>query len=80
VRPVGVAAVGAAAPSLRLAAADVGKAWGSGGGRGVVAVCDADEDTFTLAWRAATDALAAAGLPGAAVSAVELPSPMASST
>jgi hydroxymethylglutaryl-CoA synthase len=68
VRPVGVAAVGAAAPSLRLAAADVGKAWGSGGGRGVVAVCDADEDTFTLAWRAATDALAAAGLPGAAVS------------
>ena len=36
-------------------------AWG-GGGRGTVAVCDADEDTLTLAWRAAVDALEAAGV------------------
>ena len=61
-RPVAVLGVGAAAPSLRLAAADVGTAWGSGGGRGTVAVCDADEDTLTLAWRAAGAALEAAGV------------------
>jgi hydroxymethylglutaryl-CoA synthase len=68
VTPVAVLGVGAAAPSLRLAAADVGAAWGSGGGRGTVAVCDSDEDTLTLAWRAATDALEAASLSPAAVS------------
>jgi len=68
VKPVAVLGVGTAAPSLRLAAADVGAAWGSGGGRATVAVCDADEDTLTLAWRAAVDALAAAGVAPAAVS------------
>jgi hydroxymethylglutaryl-CoA synthase len=62
IKPVAVLGVGAAAPSLRLAAKDVGAAWGSGGGRGTVAVCDADEDTLTLAWRAATAALDAAGI------------------
>ncbi len=62
VHPVSLLAVGAAAPSLRLTAADVGAAWGSGGGRGQVAVCDADEDTLTLAFEAAETALAAAGL------------------
>ncbi len=61
-KPVAVLGVGAAAPSLRLAAKDVGAAWGSGGGRGTVAVCDADEDTLTLAWRAARAALDAAGI------------------
>ncbi len=61
-KPVAILGLGAAAPSLRLAAADVGAAWGSGGGRGTVAVCDADEDTLTLAWRAATAALEAAGV------------------
>jgi hydroxymethylglutaryl-CoA synthase len=61
-KPVAILGVGAAAPSLRLAAADVGAAWGSGGGRGSVAVCDADEDTLTLAWRAANAALDAAGI------------------
>ena len=61
-KPVAILGVGAAAPSLRLAAADVGAAWGSGGGRGSVAVCDADEDTLTLAWRAANAALDAAGV------------------
>src|SRR5580700_3336897 len=62
IKPVAVLGVGAVAPSLRLAAKDVGAAWGSGGGRGTVAVCDADEDTLTLAWRAANAALDAAGI------------------
>jgi len=61
-KPVAVLGMGSAAPSLRLAALDVGAAWGSGGGRGTVAVCDADEDTLTLAWRAASTALEAAGV------------------
>jgi len=61
-RPVALLAVGAATPSLRLAAKDVARAWGSGGGRGTVAVCDADEDTLTLAWQAAVHALKAAGV------------------
>jgi len=60
--PVALLGVGAAAPSLRLAAKDVAGAWGSGGGRGTVALCDADEDTLTLAWQAAVRALAAAGV------------------
>lgn len=61
-KPVAILGVGAAAPSLRLAAKDVGAAWGSGGGRGTVAVCDSDEDTLTLAWQAANAALEAAGI------------------
>ena len=65
--PVALLGVGAAAPALRLAAAEVAGAWG-GGGRGTVAVCDADEDTLTLAWRAAIDALEAAGVAAAEVS------------
>jgi 3-hydroxy-3-methylglutaryl CoA synthase/uncharacterized OB-fold protein len=68
VKPVGVLGVGAAAPSLRLAAADVGAAWSAGGGRGTVAVCDADEDSLTLAWRAAVGAMAAAGVQAEEVS------------
>ncbi len=67
-KPVAILGVGAAAPSLRLAASDVGAAWGSGGGRGTVAVCDADEDTLTLAWQAANAALVAAGVTPAEVS------------
>jgi len=59
---VALLGVGAAVPSLRLAAADVGAAWRSGGGRSTVAVCDADEDTLTLAWQAAVQALGAAGV------------------
>jgi hydroxymethylglutaryl-CoA synthase len=54
--------VGAAAPALRLRAADVAAAWGRTGGRGQVAVCAPDEDTLTLAWDAGTAALAAAGV------------------
>jgi hydroxymethylglutaryl-CoA synthase len=57
---VRVLGVGAAAPDLRLAATDVGAAWGRGG-RGQVALCAADEDTLTLAWQAASRAMAAAG-------------------
>ena len=66
---VRVLGVGAAAPELRLSAADVGKAWGRGG-RGEVAVCAADEDTLTLAWQAADRALAAAGVEAGAVDAL----------
>ena len=58
---VRVLGVGAAAPELRLQAADVGAAWGRGG-RGEVAVCAPDEDTLTLGWQAAERALAAAGI------------------
>jgi hydroxymethylglutaryl-CoA synthase len=67
VTPVALLGVGASAPTLRLAATEVAGAWG-GGGRGTVAVCDADEDTLTLAWRAAVDALAAAGVTAADLS------------
>ena len=66
---VRVLGVGAAAPELRLRAADVGAAWGRGG-RGEVAVCAPDEDTLTLAWLAADRALAAAGVEHAAVDAL----------
>ena len=62
-----IVAVGAAAPTLRLTAAEVAAAWGRAGGRGQVAVCAPDEDTLTLAWEAATRALDAAGLDAAAV-------------
>ncbi len=58
---VRVLGVGAATPSLRLAASEVGAAWGRKG-RGQFAVCAPDEDTLTLAWEAATRALDAAGV------------------
>ena len=56
-KPVALLGVGAGTPDpapgrLPTSAA----AWGSGGGRGVVGVCDADEDTLTLAWQAAVEA------------------------
>lgn len=54
-------AVGVAAPSLRLAAADAAAAWGSRPGRGGVAVCAADEDVLTLSWLAVVRALDNAG-------------------
>jgi hydroxymethylglutaryl-CoA synthase len=66
VRPVGLAAVGAAVGALRLTVADIAGAWG-GGGRGQVAMCDADQDTLTLAWEAAVDALDAGSLDAGAV-------------
>jgi hydroxymethylglutaryl-CoA synthase len=59
--------VGAGAPAYRVAAADVAAAWGRKAGRGQAAVCAPDEDTLTLAWDAATAALAAAGVDAAAV-------------
>lgn len=58
----GVAAVGAAAPGLRLSARDVNSSWGRSGGRGQVAVCRSDEDPLTLAWAAAERAMTAGGL------------------
>jgi hydroxymethylglutaryl-CoA synthase len=60
--PVALLGVGAAVPSLRLTAKEAAAAWGGGGGRGTVALCDADEDTLTLAWEAAVRALEAAGV------------------
>jgi hydroxymethylglutaryl-CoA synthase len=60
--PVQILGVGAAAPALRLAAADVGAAWGRSGGKTQVAVCAPDEDPLTLAAEAAASALAAAGI------------------
>lgn len=68
IQPVALLGVGVAAPSLRLAASAVTAAWGRGGGRGTVGVCDADEDTLTLAWRAATEALDASGVDAGALS------------
>lgn len=62
VRPVGVLAVGAAVPSSRLSVSDVAAGWDQRGGKGTLAVCGPDEDTLTLAWAAATEALSAAGL------------------
>jgi hydroxymethylglutaryl-CoA synthase len=66
---VRVLGVGAAAPELRLRAADVGAAWGRGG-RGEAAVCAPDEDTLTLAWQAADRALTAAGIDAGHVDAL----------
>jgi hydroxymethylglutaryl-CoA synthase len=60
--PVSLLAVGAAAPTLRLAAADVAAAWGTNAGKGTAAVCAPDEDALTLAWRAGTRALDAAAI------------------
>lgn len=55
-------AVGAAAPSWRLAAAEVGAAWDRRAGKGQAGVCAPDEDTLTLAAEAAQRALLASGL------------------
>lgn len=59
--PVRILAVGAAAPSLRLPAAEVGAAWGTRAGKGQAAVCAADEDALTLSWLAAVRALRVVG-------------------
>jgi hydroxymethylglutaryl-CoA synthase len=64
-----IVGVGAAAPDLRVSAADIGAAWGRGG-RGQVAVCAPDQDTLTLGWEAASRALAAAGVAADQVDAV----------
>jgi hydroxymethylglutaryl-CoA synthase len=66
---VRVLGVGAAAPALRLAAADIGAAWGRGG-LGRIAACAPDEDTLTLAWDAGSRAIAAAGLEAGQLDAV----------
>ncbi|HUY22851.1 MAG TPA: OB-fold domain-containing protein [Acidimicrobiales bacterium] len=60
IKAVSIMAVGAAAPSLRLPAAEVAAAWGTSGGKGQAAVCAADEDALTLSWLAAVRALATA--------------------
>jgi hydroxymethylglutaryl-CoA synthase len=58
--PVAIVGVGVGVPDRRLDASEVAAAWGRKG-RGQAAVCGPDEDTLTLAWSAAVDALAAAG-------------------
>ena len=59
--PVSVRAVGASLPDLRVDANEIARAWG-GRAKGAVRVCDFDQDALTLAWDAATAALAAANL------------------
>jgi hydroxymethylglutaryl-CoA synthase len=61
--PVRILSVGAAAPALRLPAAEVAAAWGRDpGARGQAGVCAPDEDVLTLAAEAAGRALEASGL------------------
>jgi hydroxymethylglutaryl-CoA synthase len=60
--PVRLLSVGAAAPGLRLATADVAAAWGRRRGQGQVALCAPDEDVLTLAVEAARRALDTSGL------------------
>ncbi|MFL6239693.1 MAG: OB-fold domain-containing protein [Actinomycetes bacterium] len=55
--PVRIRSVGVAAPSLRVAAADIAAAWGDRGGKSQLAACADDEDVLTLSWQAATNAL-----------------------
>lgn len=59
--PVGVVSVGAAVPAGRLEVSEVAAAWDASG-RGRLAVCGPDEDSLTLAWRAVSAALDAAGV------------------
>jgi hydroxymethylglutaryl-CoA synthase len=65
---VPVLGIGAGIPSLRLPVSEAAKAWGGGGSKGSLGVCDGDEDTLTLAWEAATEALSAAGVEARQVS------------
>lgn len=58
---VAIVGVGAGIPEFRLERREVNRAWGRGGGRGVVAVCGHDEDVLTLSWQSADAAIRAAG-------------------
>jgi hydroxymethylglutaryl-CoA synthase len=60
----GVHAVGAYAPRFRVTAETIAEAWGRFAPAGIesTAVPDADEDTVTMGWAAATRALDAAGV------------------
>jgi hydroxymethylglutaryl-CoA synthase len=53
----GIASYGAYIPFYRLSRAEVGKAWGSGGGPGERAVANYDEDSLTMAVAAARDCI-----------------------
>ncbi len=65
----GLAGIGAYAPTFRLSAEEIEDTWGNVQASGVTqtAVPDADEDTLTMAYEAATLAFEAAGLDGDAV-------------
>lgn len=76
---VRIVACGGGAPSWRVDGGEIRSAWGSPAraaesgkqsGKGRVAVCAPDEDPLTLAWEAAGQALAAAGLDADAVGGV----------
>lgn len=60
-RQVVIIACGAAAPAWRVPCAEIRQAWGAGG-KGRIAACAPDEDSLTLAWDAASAALARAGV------------------
>ena len=53
----GIASYGAYIPYFRLSRAEIGKAWGGGGGKGERAVASYDEDSLTMAVAAARDCL-----------------------
>lgn len=54
---IGIASFGAYIPYFRLSRAEIGKAWGGGGGKGERAVAGYDEDSLTMAVAAARDCL-----------------------
>lgn len=53
----GIASYGAYIPYFRLSRSEIGKAWGSGGGKGERAVASYDEDSLTMAVAATRDCL-----------------------
>ncbi len=63
---VSIVALGVGVGDRRLPLAEIGAAWGRGG-RGQVAVCDADQDPLTLAWTASDAALAVIGRSGTSI-------------
>ncbi|MGM0606593.1 MAG: zinc ribbon domain-containing protein [Halobacteriota archaeon] len=69
---IGIDAVAGYAPRHRITAATIENAWGQYHGAGVseVAVPDADEDSLTMAYEAASAALGAAGVAPESVSAL----------
>ena len=69
-----IAGIGAYVPRLRLSSAEIAANTTTGGPAGIerTAVADADEDTLTMAYEAATLALEAAGVPAGDLTAVTI--------
>jgi len=53
----GISSIGVYVPRYRIEVAEINKAWGRGGGKGMKAVAAADEDALTMGIRAAQSAL-----------------------